>query len=551
VAAETTIYTAKKIHTMNPSRPFGTAVAVREGRVLGVGEVEELLGWGEATIDNRFDQHVLLPGFVEGHCHAAEGALWSYVYVGYFDRRDPAGKVWKAVRSIDDLVARLKEADAGSADRNVPLIAWGFDPIYFAGERLTAAHLDRVSETRPVFVLHASMHLATVNSALLKAEGISASTDVEGVQKDANGNPTGELQELHAMSLVKSCLGLIVPHMASEEALRNLAREARNTGVTTFTELGTLPLFDSNMIALLSKLTNDPEFPGRIAPFANPMLGFPNDLLAGAQYVASLRNDGNDKLYYGNVKLVLDGSPQGFTAQIDWPHYFKGRDQGVWNIPPEQLPAMVEAFHSEGSIIHAHCNGTLSAEVFIDAVEHALERHPRWDHRHTLQHSPFTTNAQYRRMKALDMCVNLFINHVYYWGDQHYAIVVGPDRAESMAAAATVHRMGIPFSMHCDASVTPLGGLEIAANAVNRLTASGRVLGEREKIDVYTALEAVTLGAAYTLKLDGFVGSIECGKFADFAVLDADPFDTDSTKLEEIGVWGTVVGGLPFEAEHG
>jgi predicted amidohydrolase YtcJ len=549
LAVETTIYTAKKIHTLNRSRPYGKAVAVREGRVLGVGEVDELLGWGEATIDNRFAEHVLLPGFVEGHCHAAEGALWSYVYVGFFDRRDPAGKVWKAVRSYDDLIGRLTEADAAS-NRDVPLIAWGFDPIYFGGERLTAAHLDRVSETRPVFVLHASMHLATVNSALLKAEGITPSTDVEGVQKDADGNLTGELHELHAMSLAKSCLGIIVPHMASEEALRNLAREARNTGVTTFTELGTLPLFDSKMTDLLAKVTSDPAFPGRIVPFANPMLGFPSDLLAGAQYVVSLRKHGNDKLYYGNVKFVLDGSPQGFTAQFDWPYYYKAENQGVWNIPPEQLNPMVDAFHAEGSIVHAHANGTLSAEVFIDAVEHALEHHPRWDHRHTLQHSPFTTNAQYRRMKALGMCVNLFVNHVYYWGDQHYGIVVGPDRAESMSAAATVNRMGIPFALHCDASVTPLGGLELAANAVNRLTASGRILGEREKVDLATALEAVTLGASYTLKLDGLVGSIEVGKFADFAVLDADPFETDRARLKEIGIWGTVVGGVPFEAEH-
>ena len=104
----TTIFKARTIHTLNPSRPHGDAVAVRDGRVLGVGTLDELLEWGDATIDDRFANHVLLPGFVEAHCHSAEGGLWGFTYVGYFDRNDPAGKTWKATRSIDDLVDRLR-----------------------------------------------------------------------------------------------------------------------------------------------------------------------------------------------------------------------------------------------------------------------------------------------------------------------------------------------------------------------------------------------------------------------------------------------------------
>src|ERR1700678_46406 len=110
IMTATTIFRARTIHTMNPSRPRGQAVAVRDGRVLGVGTVDELLEWGEAAIDDRFRDRVLLPGFVEAHSHSAKGALWGFSYVGYFDRNDPSGKTWKATRSIDDLVDRLREA---------------------------------------------------------------------------------------------------------------------------------------------------------------------------------------------------------------------------------------------------------------------------------------------------------------------------------------------------------------------------------------------------------------------------------------------------------
>ncbi|HEY1429802.1 MAG TPA: amidohydrolase family protein, partial [Candidatus Tumulicola sp.] len=188
-------------------------------------------------------------------------------------------------------------------------------------------------------------------------------------------------------------------------------------------------------------------------------------------------------------------------------------------------------------------------ELFIDAVEYILEKHPRWDHRHTVQHCQLTTNAMYRRMKALGMCANIFSNHIYYWGDQHRDLTVGPDRADMMNSAAMAKRAGVQYALHSDASVTPLGGLHLAWAAVNRLTATGRVLGELDRISVAEALDAVTIAPAFQLKLDGQVGSIEVGKFADFAVLEDDPFAVDGAKLKDVGVWGTVVGGVPFQAE--
>jgi len=177
-----------------------------------------------------------------------------------------------------------------------------------------------------------------------------------------------------------------------------------------------------------------------------------------------------------------------------------------------------------------------------------LRAHPTPDHRFTLQHCQLADAAQFRRMKALDMCVNLFPNHHFYWGDQHYALTVGPERAERMNACATALRSGVPMAIHSDAPVTPLGPLFTAWCAVNRTTASGRTLGEHERIGVDDALRTITLGAAYTLKLDGEVGSIECGKRADFAVLEDDPTTIGGENLKDVRIWGTVQGGRVFEA---
>jgi hypothetical protein len=125
------VYAARRIHTMDPTRPEATHVAVRDGRVLGVGPLEALRGWGRFDLDERFADKVLLPGFVEGHSHIGEGAYWRYVHCGYFDRLDPDGRVWHGARSIEAVVERMREAHARLADPKAPLFGWGFDPLYF------------------------------------------------------------------------------------------------------------------------------------------------------------------------------------------------------------------------------------------------------------------------------------------------------------------------------------------------------------------------------------------------------------------------------------
>ena len=102
-----TIYRARRILTMNPSRPEATHVAVRDGRILGAGPLDELTAWGAHALDERFAKQVLMPGLVEGHSHVAEGSMWSFVYCGYFDRTDPDGKIWPGAKSIDDLPPEL------------------------------------------------------------------------------------------------------------------------------------------------------------------------------------------------------------------------------------------------------------------------------------------------------------------------------------------------------------------------------------------------------------------------------------------------------------
>jgi predicted amidohydrolase YtcJ len=541
---QTVIYPARRILTMNPARPFASHVAVRDGRILGVGRIEELEGWGPFELDRRFKTKVLMPGFVEGHSHAFEGGVWTYPYLGFFDRRSPDGALSPGLKDIDAVVVRLAEVERSMPTADGPLLAWGFDPIYFGGRRMNAADLDRVSTTRPVLVIHSNFHVLNVNTPVLLKAGIDRSTNVHGIVKDAGGEPTGELQEIAAKYMAYRASGIdLAATLSDEQAVWRFARVAQLAGVTTATDLhNELP--DSTVEGYLRASASD-DFPLRLLP------AFGAGLMPAEQGLAKLRAlvpRSNDKLRFGLVKIITDGSIQGLSARIRWPGYYNGIPNGVWNIGPEEIDRLLQAYHAAGFQVHIHTNGDEASEVALDAIERALRAAPRWDHRHTLQHCQMADAAQFRRMAALGCCVNLFANHIFYWGDIHYAQTLGPERAERMDACATALAAGVPFAIHCDAPVTPIGPLFTAWCAVNRRTASGRLLGEAERIPVADALRAITLGAAYTLRMDHEVGSIEVGKRADFAVLHDDPYEVPVEALKDIRVWGTVVGGHIFEA---
>ena len=540
MTSSTTIFSAKKIHTMNSYQPVATHVAVRDSRILGVGSLDELGHWGDYTLDEIFADKILVPGFVEAHCHAMNGSVWENTYVGFFDRTDPNGQLWPGIKTLDGVVERLIEIEHTLHDPEETLVAWGFDPIYFTdGVRMNLEHLDQVSRDRRILVQHSNGHLLNANRKVLELAGIDSTTDVEGVMKDADGNPTGELGEMAAQFMAYKVTDVRRFDGINSNDLWIFAKTATNVGVTTATDLHAR-VQDQNIQSYV-EVTKNADYPLRLVPAAGALTMSIQD---GPSHVAQLKQHNNDKLYLGLCKIMTDGSIQGFTGRLKWPGYINGKPNGIWNLPPQTLTEMVEAYHAAGLQMHMHTNGDEASELMINAIETALHKNPRPDHRHTLTHCQMADEAQFRRMAQLGICSNLFTNHIYYWGDQHYSLTMGPDRATRMDACGTAKRLGVPYTIHSDAPVTPLDPLFTAWCAVNRQTASGRILGPNECIEVDDALRAITLGAAYTLHLDHLIGSIEIGKFADFAVLEQDPTELPPENLKDVPIWGTVVDGI-------
>lgn len=536
--SDITIFRAQKFITMNPDQPEATHVAVRDGRILAVGGADCADQWGGGQIDDSLGYAVVMPGFVEGHAHMMAGAMWNFAYAGYHDRIDPAGKLWRGMTTIEEVITGLRDY-AETLPAGAPLVGWGFDPIFLQSERLSRVHLDQISTDRPIAIIFSNFHLLCANSKALEMAEYTSASNAEGVIKGPDGQPTGELQEMAAMFPVMRRLGIDFRALSQNEgAIRTYAEVAKRAGVTTITDL--FSSMEDEDVDVMLKVTGAADFPLRIVPALGAMGATPQQI---ADRAVNLRGRSTDKLRLGAVKLMTDGSIQGWTARVKWPGYVDGQPNGIWNTPPEQIYDLCRVLHEAGVQMHIHVNGDEAAEVSIDAIEAAIQNAP-WDgHRHVLQHCQMMTPDMYRRCGEMGICTNIFSNHIWYFGDQHAALTVGNDRALRMNAARSALDAGVHIALHSDAPVTPLAPLFTAWCAVNRQTMTGRTLGAAQCISVPEALYAITLGAAFTLRLDSEIGSLEVGKIADFAVLGADPTQVAPEALKDVPVLGTVSGG--------
>jgi len=537
------IFRARRIVTLDPSCPVADAVAVVDGRVLHTGTFEEvssdLAGLG-AIVDDRFGDQVIVPGFIEGHCHILdEGSLSRFAWLGSYDRRTPDGGVQPGCATHDAALARIARAASETPEPNDVVVCLGWDPAMAGSPGLDRHVLDAVAPGRAVYVHQSNGHVGHASSVLLERAGVSRDTRVPGVVRDDAGEPTGTLHEVDALVLVLGTHVRLSRGVA--EGMRDGGSLARHVGCTTVTDLAFTAT--TKLVDQVAGIVETDDFPVRVvyAPLVQVL-----ERTLGADtldHVRSLAARTGMKHRMGPVKFMLDGSIQGRTGQLDWPGYCCGDDHGMWVVDPDEMVEKMRPFHQAGLQLAMHTNGDKAIAAGVEIYRRLLSDHPRVDHRHRLEHVQMATEEMFRRMRTLGVLPNLFVNHIWYWGDIHRAQTIGPAKARRLDACGTAHRLGIPFSIHCDAPVTPLDPLFTMWCAVNRLTSSGHLLGADQRIPAEAALRAVTLDSAHLLHLDDEIGSIEVGKRADFAVLSEDPTAVDPLAIKDIAVRATVCDG--------
>lgn len=233
--------------------------------------------------------------------------------------------------------------------------------------------------------------------------------------------------------------------------------------------------------------------------------------------------------------------------QLGEPGFIDPLHHGEWLTPPETFEATARAYWNRGLHVHVHCTGDLGLELALDTLAKLLDERPRFDHRFTIEHLGVSTPEQARRMAALGAAASVNVYYVHELSDSFYKHVLGYERASQMSRLGTLMENGITTAIHSDYTMSPAMPLFNAWVAANRITEAGTVMGASERLTLDQALQTITTNAAFVLGRENEIGTLRAGKYADFTVLDADPYDLPIDELKDIPVHGTVFEGKPYD----
>ncbi|WP_431299437.1 amidohydrolase [Tabrizicola sp. BL-A-41-H6] len=533
-----TIYSGGAILTMDDANPRVEAVAVAGGRIIAAGSLADVSAFkGPDTVMVDLAGRAMIPGFFDPHGHMTMGGIQA---LSANVLAPPDGEV----TDIASLIETVKDWAVAQADIVAEaklIIGFGYDQSQLAELRgPTKEDLDQVSTEYPVLIVHQSGHMGALNSKALELVGYTADTPnpAGGVIQRVPGSnePLGILEETAFMSAMPKLLGNLGPEGLTTLAVAGSKMWAAY-GYTTAQEGRSNAVVD----AALKAAAAEGKFP--IDVYSYP------DVLLGADYIKGAVSPTYENGFrVAGAKLTIDGSPQGFTAWRDRPYYapigeFPPGYVGYPAVTNEQVIEAVDWAYANDIQIIVHSNGEAASDLLIAALRAAEAKHGRKDRRPALIHGQFEREDQVQAFVDLGVIPSLFPMHTFYWGDWHRDHTVGPALADNISPTGWYRARGSIFTSHSDAPVAFPDTMRILDATVTRRSRSGDIIGPAQRVDVVTALKAMTLWAARQGFEDVDKGSIEVGKRADLVILSADPTAIDPETLDQLKVSETIKDG--------
>jgi predicted amidohydrolase YtcJ len=520
---------------MNDSAMRAEAVAEKGGRIVAVGSKADVMALkGDKTRIIDLGGRTLLPGFFDAHGHVfAGGALALFANL----MAPPDGQV----TDIPSLLQALRDwaaANGETVKKTNMIIGMGYDNATLAEHRHpTRDELDQISTEIPVYIVHRSGHLGAANSKALEIAGITAATPNPegGVIRRRKGSqePDGVLEEAAHIPVVMKLFGRIGVDGAKTLARSGASLWARN-GYTTAQEGRSNPA----TIRIMRQLAEEGGFKIDVAIYS--------DLLADREFIkANASRSYQNRLRVAGAKLITDGSPQGFTAWRDRPYYKPVGDYppgyaGYPVVTQKQVSEAVDWAFANNIQIITHANGEKASDALIAAIDEATKKYGAEDRRPVLIHGQLLREDQVDAYNRLNVFLSLFPAHTFYWGDWHRDHTVGPELVNNISPTGWARARGMRFSSHHDAPVIFPDSMRVLDATVTRRSRSGAIIGPDQRIDVITALKAMTIWPAYQHFEEASKGSIEPGKLADFVILSKDPTAVVPETLSSIKVTETI-----------
>lgn len=502
---------------MNPSQPNAQAIAIQDGKIAEVGTNKEIEPWiGKDTKVTDLKGRTVVPGFIDTHVHAT-GFGRSLAWIDL-----------RGVQSIREIQERLRKR-VQETPKGRWVVGGGWDQERLIERRYpTRWDLDDFSRENPVVFYRVDLtHTCVLNSKALELTGISAEAiPPPGGQIDKDpetGEPTGILRE-NATDLVWKAMP---PPNEEEliEAATLACQKAVEAGLTGLHWMIYSPL----EICIIQKLLEQKKLPLRV------YLMIPVELLDPLIDLGLYTGFGDSMIRIGSIKIFADGSLGARTAALQKPYSDDPTTKGMTLYNQEELNELVAKAHKARLQLAIHAIGDQAIDMALTALERALEEAPRKNHRHRIEHASVLNETLIRRLKKLEVIASVqphFIISDFWVADR-----VGPRRAQWVYPFETLLQEGIRVTGGSDCPVEPINPLLGVYAAVTR-----EAFPEK-RITVDDALRLYTVNAAYASFEEKVKGSIEAGKLADLVVLSHDPMTVPSSKIKDIRVETTIVGG--------
>ncbi|PKI02401.1 amidohydrolase [Glaciecola sp. 33A] len=541
------IYFNGNIITIDDTNPFSSAIAIKNGLILDVGNDQDILMYRNTeTKVVDLNGKTVVPGFIDAHSHF--GGVGTQAIVANL-LPVPDGPV----NTIADLQTTMRNYIQSSPivkNYNVA-IGFNYDDSQLTEKRHPTRHdLDAISTSIPIVIMHQSGHLGVYNTKALELMGVTAeSKDPSGgvIGREADGKtPNGVMQEnAHFMIFYK-----LIPDF-TEEDLVQLYKAGEysyiSNGFTTVQE-------GKTDLATLDVLPKMAESVG----FDIDIISYPDIAAIGDAKILHgklMSRDYTHGFRMGGVKLTFDGSPQGKTAWFTQPYYKvpEGQNAEYLGYPAfsdeEALKWMTLAFDNKWQLL-VHTNGDAAIDQLIKLVEQLQPWLKNADHRTVMIHGQFTRKDQVEQLKKLGIFPSLYPMHTFYWGDWHRDSVAGVERANNISPSAWFLNEGMRLTIHSDSPVTFPNAMRLLDSAVNRTTRTNKMLGVEHQMEPLDALKAITLWSAYQHFEEQIKGSLEIGKQADMVILDKNPLTVPRASIKDIKVLETINNGKSIFSIH-
>lgn len=503
---------------------YAEAVLIKGRKIHKLGKKEDLLKEASKDVEIiNLQGKTLMPSFIDAHSHFSG-------YASSFTQVDLVEAV-NFEEIIDAIQKFIKK-------NNIPAGMWiqanGYDQNYLEEKsHPTKALLDKAAPNNPLIVKHKSGHMGVLNTMAIKALEITMDTPSPegGIIEKKDGEVTGYLEENAYINYIQS-----IPVVSNEEFMDSLVKAQSayaSYGITTVQEGMVVDALSDIFQYLIQAKLLKIDLIG--------YLDIGNAKLLKEKFANCLQRYVNH-VKMGGYKTFLDGSPQGRTAWMRTPYLGKEKNYYAYGVQKdEEIESKLEKALREDMQILVHCNGDAASQQFIDQYKVAKERtHSNNNNiRPVMIHAQLLAEDQLDDLKLLEIMPSFFMAHVYYWGDIHIKNY-GMERASKISLAKSAQDNGILYTFHQDAPVIEPNMLETIWCAVNRITKSGVLLGEEERVSPLDALKAVTKNAAYQYFEEDIKGTLKEGKLADLVILDKNILKVDPMKIKDIQVVETI-----------